>query len=88
MRNGQPHIIPLLGDESYIASNLYAPSRDVIANWLSQQLTSSQQANFIAERKNQLQKGQAALRELKFDGISSELLFGKTALAQDRKSVV
>lgn len=82
MRNGQPHIIPLLGDASYIASNLYAPSRDVIANWLSQQLASPQQASFIAERKNQLQKGQAALRELKFDGISSELLFGKAALGQ------
>ena len=82
MRNGQPHIIPLLGDESYIASNLYAPSRDVISNWLSQQLAVPQHAEYIAERKNQLQKGQSALRELKFDGISSELLFGKTALSQ------
>ncbi len=82
MRDNQPHIIPLLGDESYIASNLYAPSRDVIANWLSQQLASPQHANYLAERKMQLQKGQAALRELKYDGISSELLFGKAALAQ------
>ncbi len=82
MRNGQPYIIPLLGDESYIASNLYAPSRDVIANWLSQQLDSTQLTSFTTERKNQLQKGQAALRELQFDGISSELLFGKTALEQ------
>ncbi|WP_232771260.1 molecular chaperone [Colwellia sp. 75C3] len=82
MRNGQPHIIPLLGDESYIASNLYAPSRDVITNWLSQQLPATQQATFLTDRKNQLQKGQSALRELKFDGISSDLLFGKTALEQ------
>ena len=82
MRNGQPHIIPLLGDESYIASNLYAPSRDVITNWLSQQLVGTQHADFLAARKNKLQKGQSALRELKFDGISSELLFGKTALTQ------
>ena len=82
MRNGQPHIIPLLGDESYIASNLYAPSRDVITNWLSQQLVGTQHADFLAARKNQLQKGQSALRELKFDGISSELLFGKMALTQ------
>jgi len=82
MRNGQPHIIPLLGDESYIASNLYAPSRDVITHWLSQQLPDTQQTAFLGERKNQLLKGQAALRELKFDGISSELLFGKTALEQ------
>lgn len=82
MRNGQPHIIPLLGDESYIASNLYAPSRDVISHWLSQQLPTTQQAAFLAERKNQLLKGKAALRELSFDGISTELLFGKTALEQ------
>lgn len=82
MENGQPQITPLLGNESYIASNLYAPSRDVIANWLAQQLPENQQANYLVERKNQLQKGQAALRELAFDGISSELLFGKTALEQ------
>ena len=82
MCNGQPHIIPLLGNESYIASNLYAPSRDVIANWLSGQLNPAQQESYLTDRKNQLQKGQAALRELKFDGISSELLFGKTALTQ------
>jgi len=86
MRNGQPHIIPLLGDQpgagSYIASNLYAPSRDVITNWLAQQLPTTEHANYLVERKNQIQKGQAALRELKFDGISSDLLFGKTALEQ------
>ena len=90
MRNGKPHIIPLLGKKlgnelgggSYIASNLYAPSRDIIANWLSQQLSSSQQDVFLTARKNQIQKGQTALRELAFDGISSELLFGKTALEQ------
>ena len=90
MRNGQPNIIPLLsneagnklGGESYIASNLYAPSRDVIANWLSLQLPPSQQVSYIAERKSQIQKGQSALRELKYDGISSELLFGKAALSQ------
>lgn len=82
MRNGKPHIIPLLGEESYIASNLYAPSRDVITHWLSQQLPATQQTAFLGERKNKLLKGQAALRELKFDGISSELLFGKTALEQ------
>jgi hypothetical chaperone protein len=82
MRNGQPYIIPLLGDESYIASNLYAPSRDVITHWLSQQLPATQQTTFLTERKNQLQKGQSALRELKFDGIASDLLFGKTALNQ------
>jgi hypothetical chaperone protein len=80
MQNGQPQITPLLGNESYIASNLYAPSRDVISNWLAQQLSDNQHENYLISRRNQLKKGQAALRELAFDGISSELLFGKTAL--------
>ncbi len=82
MENGQPKITPLLGSESYIASNLYAPNRDMIVNWLAQQLTENQRSNYLIERKYQLQKGQAALHELTSDGISSELLFGKTALAQ------
>ncbi|MEI6895786.1 MAG: molecular chaperone [Colwellia sp.] len=82
MKNGQPYIIPLLGDDSYIASNLYSPSRDIIAYWLSQQLTPTKKASYIAERNNQIQKSQSALRELQFDGISSELVFGKAALAQ------
>ncbi len=82
MENGQPKITPLLGRESYIASNLYAPNRDMIVNWLAQQLTENQRSNYLIERKYQLQKGQAALHELTSDGISSELLFGKTALAQ------
>ena len=86
MQKGQPQIVPLLsnelGEQSYIASNLYAPSRDVIANWLSLQLPPTQQVDYIAERKNQIQKGQLALRELQYDGISSDLLFGKAALSQ------
>ena len=82
MENGQPKITPLLGRESYIASNLYAPNRDMIVNWLAQQLPENQRSNYLIERKYQLQKGQAALHELTSEGISSELLFGKTALAQ------
>ncbi len=82
MENGQPKITPLLGRESYIASNLYAPNRDMIVNWLAQQLPENQRSNYLIERKHQLQKGQAVLHELTSDGISSELLFGKTALAQ------
>lgn len=79
MNNGRPRIVPLLSNNT-IASNLYAPDRDVIALWLHQQLTGEQQANFTNERKIQLQKGQRALRELTLDGISSDLVFGKEAL--------
>lgn len=87
MNNGQPKIISLLPNAnnesgSYIASNLYAPNRDVIANWLVKQLSDEQQASYQALRKPQLQKGQSALRELAYDGISPDLLFGKAALSQ------
>ena len=79
MESGQPSIVPLLNNTT-IASNLYAPDRDIISHWLSQQLPSDQQASFATERKMQLQKSQRALRELKLDGINTNLLFGKAAL--------
>ncbi len=89
MTNGQPQIVPLLNasSDSYsgssantIASNLYAPDRDIISHWLCQQLTIEQQNSFKTARTSQLQKAQRALRELSFDGIASDLLFGKEAL--------
>jgi len=79
MADGQPKIIPL-HNANTIASNLYAPDRDIISHWLCQQLTDNQQEIFKAARGPQLQKGQRALRELAFDGISSNLVFGKAAL--------
>lgn len=79
MVNGQPNIVPLL-DNKTIASNLYAPDRDIITHWLHQQLQGEQKTNFKNERGLQLQKSQRALRELTFDGISSDLVFGKAAL--------
>jgi len=79
MADGQPKIIPLNGANT-IASNLYAPDRDIISHWLCQQLSNEQQITFKSERAAQLQKSQRALRELTFDGIDSELVFGKTAL--------
>ena len=89
MAKGQPQIIPLAdqsvaGDNvskaNTIASNLYAPDRDIICHWLCQQLSQHQQNQFRTERSQQLQKAQRALRELSFDGISSDLLFGQSAL--------
>ncbi|MCI2282140.1 molecular chaperone [Colwellia sp. MSW7] len=79
MNNGQPKIVSLLNNNT-IASNLYAPDRDIITHWLHQQLKGEQQAHFATERKIQLLKGQRALRELTLDGIDSELVFGKSAL--------
>ena len=55
-------------------------TEDIISHWLCQQLTDNQQEIFKAARGPQLQKGQRALRELAFDGISSNLVFGKAAL--------
>lgn len=79
MDNGQPKIVPLLNNNT-IASNLYAPDRDIITHWLHQQLKGEPQSNFQLERQMQLQKSQRALRELAADGIKSDLAFGKTAL--------
>jgi len=81
MDNGKPTIVPLQNSNT-IASNLYAPDRDIITHWLHQQLTGEQQNNFQKERQLQLQKSQRALRELAFDGIDTDLVFGKAALAK------
>jgi len=81
MANGQPNIVPLLGQNT-IASNLYAPDRDIITHWLHQQLIGEQQHNFKNDRVVQLQKSQRALRELAFDGISTDLVFGAAALTK------
>ena len=89
MANGQPQMVPLLNSNSdnhnsssanTIASNLYAPDRDIISHWLYLQLTEEHKNSFKSERAPQLQKAQRALRELSFDGIASDLLFGKAAL--------
>ena len=80
MHNGQPKILQLANDSKTIASNLYAPDRDIICHWLYQQLSSEQQKTFKSSRAPQLQKSQRALRELAFDGISNELVFGQAAL--------
>lgn len=80
MQNDVPSILSLKEHGKYVASTLYAPSREVIVNWLHQQLTDEEQLLFQLQRKLQLQKGNNVLRELKQDGISSELFFGKKAL--------
>jgi hypothetical chaperone protein len=80
MHNGQPEILQLVSGSKTIASNLYAPDRDIITHWLYQQLSSEQQQSFKNVRAPQLQKSQRALRELVFDGIDSELVFGQEAL--------
>ncbi len=82
MANGQPKIIPLANNHKTIASNLYAPDRDIISHWLYQQLSNEQQNAFKTVRVTQLQKAQRALRELAFDGINSELVFGQAALGK------
>jgi hypothetical chaperone protein len=84
MANGQPQIIPLMSvnnsPSKTIASNLYAPDRDIICHWLYQQISPEQQVLFKSSHAQQLLKAQRALRELSFDGIDSELVFGKAAL--------
>ncbi len=80
MHNEQPEIVSLEQHGRFMPSTLYAPSRDIIVNWLYQQLSTAEQVDFKAKRLMPLQKGQNVLRELKLDGISTELAFGKEAL--------
>lgn len=80
MQNGVPSILSLNEHGKYVASTLYAPSREVIVSWLLKQLSEEEQVLFQAQRKIQLQKSNSVLRELKQDGISSDLFFGEQAL--------
>ncbi|WP_440876947.1 molecular chaperone [Thalassotalea sp. PLHSN55] len=82
MDNAQAKILPLANNSAFLPSSLYAPSRDMIVNWLFQQLSVAEQGHFKAQRLMQLQKGQVALRELKEDGMPTELFFGHDALAK------
>lgn len=81
MKNGQPDILTLGDHGRFIPSTLYSPSRDIIVNNLYQQLSDAEKVTFKSQRSLALQRGQNAMRELNFDGISTELSFGKKALS-------
>lgn len=80
MENNKPKLLSLGDHGRYISSTLYAPSRDVIVNWLHKNLTLAEQKTFQQQRQRQLQKGQNTLRELTLDGYPTELSFGQQAL--------
>ncbi|SEL54613.1 hypothetical chaperone protein [Colwellia chukchiensis] len=80
MTDHQPQLLSLGDHGRYIPSTLYAPSRDIIVNWLFKQLSSPARDSFQQQRKLQLQKGRNSLRELTLDGYPTELSFGKAAL--------
>ena len=80
MENNSPRLLSLGDHGRYISSTLYAPSRDVIVNWLHKNLSESEQKNFQFQRQHQLQKGKNTLRELTLDGYPTELSFGQQAL--------
>jgi len=80
MENNTPKLLSLGDHGRYISSTLYAPSRDVIVNWLQKRLSLPEQKNFQQQRQWQLQKGQNSLRELTLDGYPTELSFGQQAL--------
>lgn len=81
MENNSPKLLSLSEHGRYLPSTLYAPSRDVIVNWLHKQLTLAEQKNFQQQRQQQLLRGQNMLRELTLDGYPTALSFGKEALA-------
>ena len=80
MEGQNPKLLALGDHGRYISSTLYAPSRDVIVNWLHKNLSAAEQPVFQSQRTRQLQKGQGALRELVLDGYPTELSFGQQAL--------
>lgn len=80
MKNSQPKLLSLGEHGKFIPSTLYAPNRDIITNWLYLTLPKNEQQAFKSKRAQPLQKAQSILRELKLDGISPELYFGKAAL--------
>jgi len=80
MNNNKPKIIPLGNHGQYVASTLYAPSRDIIVNWLYQNLTGAEQTIFQQQRQSQLERAKNVLGELKLDGYLTELSFGQQAL--------
>lgn len=80
MENNSPKLLSLGDHGRYISSTLYAPSRDVIVNWLYKNLSESEQENFQLQRRHQLQKGKNTLRELTLDGYPTDLSFGQQAL--------
>lgn len=80
MENNKPKLLSLGDHGRYISSTLYAPSRDVIVNWLHKNLPLAEQKTFQQQRQHQMQKGQNTLRELTLDGYPTELSFGQQAL--------
>lgn len=81
MDKSTPRLCSLGPHGKFMPSTLYSASRETIVNWLGRQLPPSQQLEFNRQRQLQLSKGQAILRELAFDDISSELNFGQQALS-------
>jgi len=77
----KPKVLSLGEYGTYMPSTLYSPSRDIIVNHLHQQLSPHQQSLFVKLRQRQLQKGNSVLRELRLDGIPTDLHFGQQALA-------
>jgi len=80
MSQGEPDLVTLGRHGRFMSSTLYSPSREVIVNWLQQQLSDNEKQSFNQERKWQLQKGQSVIRELTLDGIDTDLSFGQQAL--------
>ena len=63
MSQGQPQLVELGDYGRYMSSTLYAPSREVIVNWLQKQLSQTNQITFNQQRQWQLQKGRSVLRD-------------------------
>lgn len=82
MNQGKPEMLQLGEHGKYMSSSLYAPSREIIVNWLQEHLTEPQKAAFSSKRAYLISQGKEELLDLKLDGIDTHLSFGKQALSR------
>lgn len=80
MEQQGPKLLQLGQHGKYMASSLYAPRREVIVNWLKDNINQPHQQTFFDARRYLLSQGQEVLEELEDDGIAQHLSFGKDAL--------
>jgi len=80
MEDNKPKLLSLGEHGRYVASTLYAPSREVIVNWLHEHLAQAEKTIFEQQRQWQLQRGKNTLRELELDGYPVDVSFGQEAL--------
>lgn len=82
MQDGKPEMLKLGEHGKYMSSSLYAPSREIIVNWLQEHLSEPYKDAFSKKRAYLISQGKEELLDLKLDGIDTHLSFGQQALTR------